>query len=101
MSLVDQSTANVLGAQSDTRIAAIISEIFITPRNLRLLPSDCYDLRVLANLSHGYPTPSSPLRFRPARLALRGWARAPRPCRAPCSPPTSGTHSYRHPHHRG
>jgi len=48
MSLVDQSTANVLGAQSDTRIAAIISEIFITPRNLRLLPSDRYDLRVLA-----------------------------------------------------
>src|SRR5262245_22209549 len=53
------------------------------------------------DLPHGYPTPASPLRFQPAWLALRGWTRAPRSCRAPCSPPTSGTHSYRHPHRRG
>jgi len=42
------------------------------------------------DLPHGYPTPASPLRFRPAQLALRGRARAPRPCRAPCSPPRQG-----------
>src|SRR5262245_46027126 len=55
MSLVDQNTANVLGAQSDTRTAAIVSEIFITPRNLRLLPSDRYDLRGVRVLAWASP----------------------------------------------